>query len=160
MGIPPITEFLIPSEILSSDVKSSYKTDSSVNNNDFSVIPVIHTKLQLPKQRREEFRNLNSFFFEALPVTVFHRSASHTVKKDTNFHAFSRFLNKYLLYFLPQFIVADNVILHVDISLRLLHLFYKRTELLFSVRINANIVIICQNRFPGFQIIKNQIFKP
>ena len=53
MGIPPITEFLIPSEILSSDVKSSYKTDSSVNNNDFSVIPVIHTKLQLPKQRRK-----------------------------------------------------------------------------------------------------------
>ena len=56
--------------------------------------------------------------------------------------------------------IMDNVILHVDISLRLLHLFYKRTELLFSVRINANIVIICQNRFPGFQIIKNQIFKP
>ena len=81
MRISPIAEFfLIHSQILSSYIETTYKSYSSINDNDLAVIPVIHPKLQLSEQCREKLCHVDSFTFQALPVPVTHPAAPHTVK--------------------------------------------------------------------------------
>src|SRR5699024_7543970 len=44
--IPPITELLISAEILPSHVKTADKSDPSVDDHDFPVVPVINAELK------------------------------------------------------------------------------------------------------------------
>ena len=159
MSISPVPELLIPSQILSSHVKSAHETDPAVNDHDLSVVTVVYAELELPQQRREKLRHKDSLFFQTLPVSVLHRPASHTVEEHTNLNAFPRFLDEHFLYLLPQLVVADDIVLQVNITLRPLHLFNQRAKLRFPVRIDPDIVIVCQYSFPGFQIIEDQILK-
>ena len=46
VGISPVSEFLIFSQILSSNIKSADKADSSIDHCNLPVVSVIHTKLQ------------------------------------------------------------------------------------------------------------------
>ena len=80
MCIAPISEFLIQSDIFTPDIKPSDKSDSAVDHYDFTMIPIIDTQLKISKQRRKEFRDLDSCPFQTLPIPVLHRTASHTVK--------------------------------------------------------------------------------
>ena len=123
------------------------------------MIPVIHTQLQLPQQRREELRHLDAFALQPFPVPVLHGPAAHAVKQHTDFHALARLLDQDFLDGLPEFVISYNIILNMDVTPCLTHLIDQRTEFLVSVRIDPDVIIVRQDRLSGLQIIKDQIFK-
>ena len=65
-----------------------------------------------------------------------------------------------LLDLLPELVIADDIILHMDVSPRLPHFLHQGTEFRLSVCIDPDIIIVCQDRLAGFQIIEDQVFKP
>src|SRR5699024_1293222 len=80
MGISPIAELLISSNIFSSHIESAHKTDPPVYDYDLPVVTVVHTELKLAQKRGEELRYKYSLFLQPFPVPVFHGTATHTVK--------------------------------------------------------------------------------
>ena len=157
MGVSPVTEFPVFSQILSSHIESADKSDPSVYYDNLPVIAVIHSKLKLSEKRREELRDLYALLFQPLPVFVVHGPAAHTVEEHSHPYALPRLLDQHVFDLLPEFVIPDDVVLQMDIFPRLLHLFDQGTELLFSVRIDPDIVIVCEDRFSRLKIIKDQI---
>ncbi len=87
MSIPPISKFFISPQIFSPYIKSPDESKSPVDHNNFPVVPVIHAKLELPKNCWKKLRSLYSFCFKTYPVCPSHSTPSpapHTVKKNTN----------------------------------------------------------------------------
>ena len=160
MCITPVAELLVTSQVLSSHVESADESDPPVDDNDLPVVSVIHAKLKFTEKRREKFSHLNSFIFQAFPVPVLHRPASHAVKKDAHLHTLSGFFYKYFFYLLPELVIPDNIILKMNVSFRRLHFLYQRPEFRFSVRIDPDIIVISQNRLACFQIVEDQVLEP
>ena len=80
MRIPPVAKLLIQTQIFTAYIESTDKSDPSVYDYDLSVVSVIHTKLQLSKQRREKLCDLYTARLQPVPVFFMHCSAAHTVK--------------------------------------------------------------------------------
>src|SRR5699024_785959 len=102
MGVSQVSEFLrIKPEIISSNIKSPYKSDSAVNDRNLSVVPVIDAQLQLTQKCREKLCHLDAGLFETSPGTFPHFPAAHTVKKHPDFNTFLYFSCQYFFNFLP-----------------------------------------------------------
>ena len=124
MRVSPVAKLPVLSQIFPSYIKTSYKSDPSVDHRNLPVIPVVHSKLQLAKHRREKFRHLDSCFPESVPVCLVHSFASaaaHAVKQDPDLHALSCFSKENLFNLLPEFITPDNIILDMDIISCMIH---------------------------------------
>ena len=160
MCISPITKLFVFSNIFPAYIETTNKANLSINHDNFSVISIIHTHLKLSQNRREEFCDPNSFAFQPVPISFVHGTTSHTVKQNSDFYTFMCFLDQYLLYILPHFIIPDNIILYMDIFLRTFHFLDQCMKLLFTICINTDIIIICQNCLSGLQIIKHKIPEP
>ncbi len=156
MGIPPVPELLIFSDIFPPHIKSADESNPSVYDHNLPVVAVIHTELQLPKQSRKEFCHLDSRLLKARPVGMVHSPAPHTVEQDADFHALPRLAYQNLLNLLPEFVVLNNIILHMDIVPCVIHLRKQRLELLPSICKYTDIVVIRQHSLRFVQIIENQ----
>ena len=132
MCISPITKLFVFSNIFPAYIETTNKANLSINHDNLSVISIIHTHLKLSQNRREEFCDPNSFAFQPVPISFVHGTTSHTVKQNSDFYTFMCFLDQYLLYILPH----------------------------FTICINTDIIIICQNCLSGLQIIQHKIPEP
>ena len=159
MRVTPVAELLVPAKVFPSHIEAAHKSDPAIYDHDLPVITVIHTELQLTQQCREKLCHLNPLVFQALPVFILHSPASHTVKQYAHFHTFPGFLDKDFLNLLPEFIISYNIILHMDITFCLTHLLDECAELLFTVRIYPDIIIVGEDGLARFKIIEDQILK-
>ncbi len=159
MGIPPIAEFRIQSHVLPSNIEAPHKSRPAVNHHNLPVVPVIHAELQPPEKSRKKLSHLDAGAPQPLPVPFFHGAASHAVIQQAHFHTLLHLLNQKLLKGLPQLVVAYNVVLDMNIRLRLADLLVESGKLFLSVRVNLNLVVRAVDGIRRLQIHQHHIRK-
>ena len=153
MCISPITEFRISAQIFPADIESSNKTNPPINHCNFTMITIIYTELQFTKYCRKELCHMDAFCFQPFPVLIMHGATPHTVKQHTYLYALSRLTDQHFLNLLPQFIPLNNIILQMNITSRVFHFPEKCFELLLTICVNTNVIIICKHRLTGIQVV-------
>ena len=89
-----------------------------------------------------------------------HPAATHAVEEDPHLNSLPHLAHKNLLDLLPQFIVADDIVLQMDIVPGMVHLPQKRLKLLLPVRVDPDIIVVCQDCLPLIQVVEDQALEP
>ena len=72
VGIPPIAEFRVQSDIFLAYIEAPYIAHLIVNHHNFPMVAVINTQMQAAQQDWEKFRRLNALCVQLPPVAFPH----------------------------------------------------------------------------------------
>ena len=111
MGIPPVPELRIQSDILFADIKAADISHFPVDDCNFSVISVVYTQMQSAKQSREKDRNMDALLFHFFPKVLSNAPTAHRIIQDPNFYTLCRFFQQCLPNPLEEHVIFYDVIL-------------------------------------------------
>ena len=146
MRIPPIAELGVSGNVLAPDVKSAHVADLVVNNHDFPVVAVIHSKLKPSQDGRKENPYLHTALLQFLPFLLRHETAAHTVTENTDLHSGSGPFGQNRADGIEQLIVLDDIVLKVDKTVGFSQFLAQIRIFCLAIRKNTDSIVDGQNR--------------
>ena len=158
--IPPVSQFLIFSYILPSNIKPSDEACAAVYHNDFPMIPVIDPRLQTAQHRREKHAHLNAFLAQPFQILSPQLPGTHSIHQEPHLHACRCFFRQLLFQRRKHLITPYNIGKDVDVGLRRPDLRRQFPVQGLPFRKNLPAVVHREHRVRRLQIISDQTVKP
>ena len=95
------------------NVHAAHKTDFTVYDNDFPVVPVVYLAGEDRERYFQEGVDLDTGTRHFLEELVFHVPATYIVVKNTDFDSFFGFFDQQFFDLITNFVVAEDIILDV-----------------------------------------------
>ncbi|MNJ61777.1 hypothetical protein D3C77_575830 [compost metagenome] len=134
MGVAPETIGCTTAQIFISHVQPANKTRRSVNDDNFSVIPVIYPAGQRQETHFTINADLHTCFFQLSDKGFRQANAADGIKHKADFNPRLRFLHQRLLDFPADIIGPVNIIFHMYVMFSLLQFLKQGREGFFSIR--------------------------
>ena len=135
-----------PFRVAVCNVHATHKTDFAVYDHDLPVVPVVYFAGEDWKRHFQESMDFDAGIRHFLEELVFHVPAAHIVVKDTDFYSFFGFLDQQFFDLVSDLVVAEDVILDVNMMGCFGNLLQKVVKLVCPVRIDRDVASVEQGR--------------
>ena len=110
------------------------------------MVPVVYLAGEDRERHFQESIDFDAGIRHFLEELVFHVPAAHVVVKDTDFDTFFGFLDQQFFYLVPDFVIAEDIILDMDMVGCLGNLFQQVVKLVCPVRVDRDVASVEQGR--------------
>src|SRR5699024_4339005 len=114
MSIPPETDFCIQSDILLACIKSADASDSSIDDHNLPVVPVIHPGVDQRQHVGEKRFHLPPFILEFPEISQAEPPGTYVIVKYSYSDTFLLLLKQCVIEFSSEIVQFENIVLEMD----------------------------------------------